>query len=325
MAASTAAIKQATISPVRPEIWRKDMMQAIQILFILCALLLTNGVTRAEKTVKVVASFSILGDMVKNIGGDRVDVTTLVGADGDVHAYEPKPAAAKIVGEADLVIMSGLGLEGWVDRLIKASGYKGVVVIASTGIKPRKMKDDHKRGQVVTDPHAWQDIENGRLYVDNITRALISVDPLGAETYQAQADTYSRKLIDLNTWVKSELSAIPEKKRRMITSHDAFGYLGDAYGIDILSPMGPSTESEPSAGEVKKLIRQIKNERITAVFIENISDPRMIGQIARESDVTVGGELYSDALSKPDGPAPTYIGMFKNNVTKIVTAMKKGL
>jgi zinc/manganese transport system substrate-binding protein len=301
------------------------MSQTTKILVIVSILLMTCGMAQAEKAVRVVASFSILGDMVRNIGGDRVNVTTLVGADGDVHAYEPTPAAAKAVGEADLVIVSGLGLEGWLDRLIKASGYKGVVVVASTGVKTRKMKGEINNGQPVADPHAWQDIENGRLYVNNIAQALMSVDPSGAATYKELADDFSVTLDKLNTWVKAEFSAIPEQKRRMITSHDAFGYLGDAYAIDILSPMGLSTESQPSAGEVKNLIRQIKKEKITAVFVENISDPRMIGQIAKESGATVEGELFSDALSKPDGPAPTYVGMFKNNVTKIVAAMKKGL
>lgn len=301
------------------------MSKTKNILVIVSVLLMTCGMAQAERTVRVIASFSILGDMARNIGGDRVNVTTLVGADGDVHAYEPTPAAAKAVGEADLVIVSGLGLEGWLDRLIKASGYKGVVVVASTGVKTRKMKGEDKNGQPVADPHAWQDIENGRLYVNNIAQALISVDPSGTATYKTLADDYSETLDKLNTWIKSEFSAIPEQKRRMITSHDAFGYLGDAYAIDILSPMGLSTESQPSAGEVKNLIRQIKKEKITAVFVENISDPRMIGQIAKESGATVEGELFSDALSKPDGPAPTYTSMFKNNVTKIVAAMKKGL
>ncbi len=299
------------------------MSTVTRILVVFCALLVVGGTARAEKTVKVVASISIIGDMVKNIGGDRVDVTTLAGANVDAHAYEPTPATAMSVSKADLVVVNGLGLEGWMDRLIKASGYKGTVVVATTGIKPRKMKEEGKGHQEVADPHAWQDINDGRLYVDTIAKALISIDPEGATTYATLAEAYTKKLIDLNTWVKSEFSAIPKEKRRMITSHDAFGYLGGAYEIEILSPMGFSTESEPSAGEVKKLIRQIRKEKITAVFVENISDPRMIEQIAKESGVTVGGELYSDALSKPDGPAPTYIDMFKNNVTKIVAAMRK--
>ena len=284
-----------------------------------------SGVARAEKTIQVVTSFSILEDMVKSIGADRVNVTTLVGPDGDAHAYEPTPAAAKSVSEADLVVVNGLGLEGWMDRLIKASGYKGTVVVASTGVKPRTMKDEDKGGRIMTDPHAWQDLDNGVIYVKNIAGALALADPAGAAAYKGLADAYTAKLADLNTWAKSEFSSIPEQKRRMITSHDAFGYFGGAYGIKILSPMGLSTESEPSAGGIKTLIRQIRKEKITAVFVENISDPRMVEQIARESKVSVGGELYSDALSKPDGPAPTYVDMFKNNVTQIVAAMKKGI
>ena len=299
--------------------------------FTLCAIFIMVGYiseANAERTVKVVASFSILGDIVKNIGKDKVEVTNLVGPNGDVHVFEPTPAAARAVGEADLVVVNGLGLEGWMDRLIKTSGYKGMVVVASKGVKPRQMLDeDHggKTGRQVTDPHAWQDIQNGVLYVGNIVEGLNSVDPAGAASYNANADAYRADLLDLDKWVKSELSEIPVQKRRMITSHDAFGYLGSAYGVSILSPMGFSTESQPSASAVKKLIRQVKAEKITAVFIENVSDPRMVEQIAREGGVTLGGELYSDALSKPDGPASTYIDMFKNNITKLVAAMKKGL
>ena len=268
--------------------------------------------------------------MVKAIGSDKVDVAILVGPNGDVHVFEPTPATAKEVGEADLVIVNGLGLEGWIDRLIKTSGYKGMVAVASKGVKPRKMENEEheaggKGGRLVTDPHAWQDIRNGLLYVDNITKALSSADPASAAIYKANADAYKAKLIELDKWVKSEFSVIPRPKRRMITSHDAFGYFGAAYGVSILSPMGVSTESEPSAGEVKNLIRQIKKEKITAVFVENVTDPRMIEQIAKESGVTVGGELFSDALSEPNGPASTYIDMFKNNVAKIVAAMKKGV
>jgi len=300
------------------------MAKTIRIMVVMvCTFIMSCVLAQAEKPIKVVVSFSILGDMVNTIGGDRVAVATLVNANGDVHSYEPTPAAAKSVSGADLVIVNGLGFEGWMDRLIKASGYKGRIVVASMGIKPRTMKDGDKSGQVIIDPHAWQNIENGKLYVDNIAKALTSVDPVGTTTYKTLAEAYTDKLTKLNTWVKSEFSVIPEQKRRMITSHDAFGYFGGAYDIQILSPMGFSTESEASAGEIKNLIRQINNEKITAVFIENVTDPRMIEQIARESKVTVGGELYSDALSKPDGPAPTYVDMFKNNVTKIVAAMKK--
>jgi zinc/manganese transport system substrate-binding protein len=284
---------------------------------------------RAEQKVKVIASFSILGDMVKNIGGDRVVVTTLVGPNGDAHVFEPTPADAKAVSAANLVVVNGLGLEGWMDRLIKTSGYKGPVVVASQGIIPREMADEgHEHGarhEPKIDPHAWQNLANGQIYADNLAKGLSAVDPEGATTYQANAGAYKARLSGLDKWVKTEFSAIPKPERRMITSHDAFGYLGAAYGITILSPMGVSTESEPSAGGVAQLIMQIRKEKITAVFIENVSDPRLVERIGKESGVALGGELYSDALSKPEGPAPTYMDMFKNNVPKIVAAMRRGL
>ena len=286
----------------------------------------------AEKKVKVIASFSILGDMVKNVGGDRVEVTTLVGPNGDAHVYQPTPAAAKAVGTADLVVVNGLGFEGWMDRLIQTSGFKGPVVVASQGIKTREMtneeKEEHERGarhEPKIDPHAWQNLSNGRIYVENIAKGLSAVDPAGAPTYKANAEVYEAKLADLDQWVRTQFAGIPKAKRRLITSHDALGYFGAAYGITILSPMGLSTESEASAGDIARLILQIRQEKITAVFIENVTDPRLMEQVAKESGATLGGELYSDALSKPGEAAPTYIDMFKNNVSKIVSAMQKGL
>lgn len=303
------------------------------LLFFLALCLVGSGSeARAEKKIKVIASFSILGDMVKNVGGDRVELATLVGPNGDAHVYEPTPAAAKAVSAADLVIVNGLGFEGWMDRLIKTSGYKGPTVVATKGIKAREMsqeeEEEHEHGakhEHKIDPHAWQDLSNGLIYVDNITKGLSEVDPAGAPTYQANAAAYKTKLTDLDKWVKTEFAAIPEAKRRMITSHDALGYLGAAYGITILSSMGFSTESEASAGDIARLIKLIRQEKIPAVFIENVTDPRLMQQVAKESGVTLGGELYSDALSKADGPAPTYIEMFKNNVAKVVAAMRKGL
>jgi zinc/manganese transport system substrate-binding protein len=300
------------------------------LLWILC---LAAGVTgaRAEGKIRVIASFSILGDLAKNVGGDRVEVTTLVDANGDAHVYEPNPADAKALSRAHLVVINGLGLEGWMDRLVRTSGYKGPVVVVSEGIKPREMAEDgrqHGAGhhhEHKIDPHAWQDLRNGLIYVEDLTRALSQVDPAGASTYKTNGESYKNKLRELDRWVRAEFAGIPPAKRRMITSHDAFGYLGAAYGLTILSPMGVSTESEPSAGGIAQLIKQIRREKITAVFIENVSDPRLMEQVAKESGVTLGGELYSDALSKPDGAAPTYIEMFRNNVTKIVAAMRRGL
>jgi zinc/manganese transport system substrate-binding protein len=298
------------------------------------ALIIAGGapVARAEKKLKMIASFSILGDMVKNVGGSRVELITLVGPNGDAHVYEPTPADAKAVSTADLVIVNGLGMEGWMDRLIHTSGYKGPEVVVTKGIKPREMtsEEEEAHGHGTThehkiDPHAWQNLANGQIYVENIAQALSSVDPTGASIYQANAAAYKAKLAELDQWVKTEFAGIPKPKRRIITSHDAFGYLAAAYGVTILSPMGVNTESEPSAGGVAQLITQIRKEKITAVFIENVSDPRLVQQVGKESGVTLGGELYSDALSKPEGPAPTYIDMFKNNVTKMVAAMRKGL
>jgi len=287
----------------------------------------------AEKKIKAIASFSILGDMVKNVGGDRVEVATLVGPNGDAHVFQPTPAAARAVGGANLVVVNGFGFEGWMDRLIQTSGYKGLVVVASQGIKTREMtsaaKAPHEHGaakhEPKIDPHAWQALSNALFYVDNIANGLSTVDPEGAATYQANAAAYEGKLADLDKWAQTQFAAIPKAKRRMITSHDALGYFGDAYGITIISAMGLSTESEASAGDIAKLIRQIRKEKITAVFIENVTDPRLMQQVAKESGATLGGELYSDALSKPGEAAPTYIDMFKNNVTKVVAAMKKGI
>jgi zinc/manganese transport system substrate-binding protein len=300
------------------------------LLLILC---LAGGVTgaQAEKKVRVIASFSILADLAQNVGGDRAEVTSLVGPNGDAHVYEPTPADASALSQADLVVINGLGLEGWLDRLVQTSGYKGPVVVVSKGIKPREMAAEEDQAGIrphhkhKIDPHAWQDLSNGLIYVEDITQALSAVDPAGAPIYKANGEAYQARLRELDKWVKAEFASIPLQRRRMITSHDAFGYLGAAYGINILSPMGVSTESEPSAGGMAQLIRQIRLEKVTAVFIENVSDPRLMQQIGQESGVTLGGELYSDALSKPDGPAPTYIKMFKNNVSKIVAAMRRGL
>ena len=302
------------------------------VLTLVLALFIAGGgtATTAEKKVKVIASFSILGDLTKNVGGDRIEMATLVGPNGDVHVYEPTPADAKAIGGADLVVVNGLALEGWMDRLIKTSGYQGPVVVASQGVKPRKMAVEEleqgaQHGPLMIDPHAWQDVVNGRLYVQNIAKGLETVDPASASVYRANAEAYTAKLSELDQWVRKELSGIPKEKRRMITTHDAFGYFGAAYGISILSPVGFSTESEASARDIANLINQIRREKITAVFVENITDPRLMEQVAKESGVTLGGTLYSDALSKPDGPAPTYLEMFKNNVNLIAAAMRKSI
>lgn len=280
---------------------------------------------RAAEPVPVVATFSVIADITRAVGGDRVAIRTLVPADSDAHVYQPTPGDAQALAAARLVVTNGLGMEGWIDRLIKASGYKGEAVTATKGIKTITMEDDdhgHGHGKKVTDPHAWQNALNGQIYARNIAEGLARVDPEGAATYRANAESYAAELKTLDGWVKAEIATVPAGQRKVITSHDAFGYLAAAYGITILSPQGISTEAEPSAKDVARLIRQIRKEKVRAVFIENMTDPRLIQQIARETGAVVGGTLYSDALSPAGGPADTYIKMFRYNLPLLVAGMR---
>ena len=269
--------------------------------------------THAGDKVKVVASFSILGDMVKNVGGDRVEVVELLGPDDDGHTYRPTPADAKTLAGAKIFFVNGLGFEGWIDRLEKSSGFQGKKVVATAGVKPR-----HHGG---VDPHAWQRLDNGAIYVTNIRDGLIAADPDGKATYEANAKAYLEALEKANAAVKKALDASPERRRLVITSHDSFGYFGDAYGLRFLAPEHVSTESEPSAKDVAKIIRQIRKEQIPAIFMENITNPVLMKQISSDTGATIGGMLYSDALSGPDGPAPTYIDMFKHNIETLTSAL----
>lgn len=289
----------------------------------------------AEAKLPVVASFSILGDFVKNVGGDRVAVTTIVGPNSDTHVYQPTPADAKKLAGAKLIFVNGLGFEGWMDRLIKASGSKATVIVATKGITPRERtasepQDDdehdakgkkhaHDHGPI--DPHAWQSIANAKVYVANIRDALIAADPAGKAVYEANAAAYTQKLDTLETDAKAAIAAIPADRRVIITSHDAFGYFGDAYGLKLLAPEGVSTESEASAKDVGRIIRQIKAQKVPAVFLENVTNPKLVDRIAKESGAKVGGELYSDALSDDKGPAPTYIDMVRYNLRQLSGAL----
>jgi len=287
--------------------------------------------------VKVVASFSILGDIVKNVGGDRTDVTTLVGPDGDAHVFQPAPGDAKALAAARVVFVNGLGFEGWMERLTQSADYKGAVVVATQGIQPQTMDDDDKHDahghahakkeskatpeRAAIDPHAWQDLRRAQGYVDNILAGLIAADPAGETAYRANAAAYKQQLAALDAWARGEIAQVPAAKRKVITSHDAFGYFATAYGVRFLAPVGISTDAEPSAKQVATLIRQIRKEKITALFVENITNPKMIEQIARETGAKPGGRLYSDALAKPGQPGATYIGMFRHNVTLLKAAM----
>jgi zinc/manganese transport system substrate-binding protein len=268
----------------------------------------------AEGRPKVVASFSILGDFVKNVGGDRTEVTTLVGANGDVHVYTPAPADAKKIADARLVVINGLGLEGWLPRLVQSSGSKAVIVTASDGIVPIKSGS-------AADPHAWQSVANAKVYVANIRDALVAADPADAEAFRANAENYLAKLDALDRDVREAMSGIPATRRKVISTHGAFGYFAAAYGVEFIAPLGVSTDSEASARDIADIITQIRVAKIPAVFVENISDGRLIQRISAETGAGIGGMLYSDSLTDEKGDAPTYIDMVRHNIRALNHAL----
>ena len=283
---------------------------------------LVEGSAQAADKIKVAASFSVLGDMVRQVGGDRVEVTTFVGPNGDAHVYEPTPGDAKTLAASAVLVINGLGLEGWMTRLQKSSGFKGKVVTATTGSKTRQMEEEEKgKSRKITDPHAWQSLANGKIYVANIRDGLIAADPVGKDTYQANAEKFLAAIDQEDMDVKAAIAKLPPARRKIITTHDAFGYFGATYGMDFIAPEGVSTESEASAKDVAKIIRQIKAENIPAVFLENVTDSRLLDQISKETGAKIGGTLFSDALSPPDGPAGTYLGMFRNNIEILSEAL----
>ncbi|CAM5197821.1 metal ABC transporter substrate-binding protein [Bosea thiooxidans] len=285
----------------------------------------------AEGKLPVVASFSILGDFVRQVGGDRVSLTTLVGPDGDAHVYSPTPADAKAMAAAKLILVNGLHFEGWLPRLVKSSGTKATLAEATKGITPLEADDQdgngkggHAHAHGHDDPHAWQSVANAKIYVANIRDALSAADPAGKASYEVNATAYLAELDKLEGEVKAAVTRIPAERRKAITTHDAFGYFVKAYGIAFVAPQRVSTEAEASAKDVARIIRQVKAQKIPAVFLENVTNPRLVEQIARESGAKVGGRLYSDALSAESGPAGTYIRMMKHNISEIEKALTAG-
>jgi zinc/manganese transport system substrate-binding protein len=281
---------------------------------LLFALVLIASPLHAAERLNVVASFSILADFVRNVGGDRVNLTTLVGPDSDVHVYTPAPGDAKRIAEAKLVIVNGLGLEGWLPRLVQSAGSKAQVVTASAGIAPLKLGS-------AADPHAWQSVPNAKVYVTDIANALAAADPDDAEFFRTQAKAYLEKLETLDREVREAVAKIPPDRRKVISTHDAFGYFAAEYGVQFVAPLGVSTETEPSARDIAAIIGQIRAQKIPAVFLENISDDRLIRRIAAETGAKVGGTLISDGLTGEKGLAPTYIDMVRHNIKALTSAL----
>ena len=278
-----------------------------------------RGQNKTQDRPRAVATFSILGDLVRNVGGERVELATLVGPNGDVHVYAPTPGDVKTIAAATIVFVNGLGLEGWIDRLIAASATRAPVVVTSAGIKTRSGSRSHD--QAVSDPHAWQSVANAKIYIENIQDGFSAADRTGEKNYQNNVGAYLAQLDALDREIKAAIAPIPSARRKVITTHNAFGYFGDAYGIEFIAAESLSTEAEPSAREVARLIEQIRRENVTALFLENVADSRLLQRIAAETGVRIGGKLYSDALSPPDGPAATYIEMMRSNVRELTSAL----
>lgn len=290
------------------------------------ALILSNAVATVQAgELKVVASFSILADLVSEVGGDRVSVTSLVKPDEDAHGYQPKPSDSRLLRDADLVLANGLGFDTWIERLSAAASRDKKLVIVSEGITPLESghaHDDHAghdHGEL--DPHAWQDVANARVYAANIAKALATADPANAADYEANLARFDQQLEELDSEIRSTIAALPEARRTIVTSHEAFAYFGRAYDVRLLAASGVSANAEPSAAGIARLIRQIRREEAAAAFLENISDPRTIERISKESGARVGGTLYSDALSGPDGAAPTYVAMMRHNLATLIEAI----
>ncbi|MBL8588810.1 MAG: metal ABC transporter substrate-binding protein [Methylobacteriaceae bacterium] len=301
------------------------------LLFSAAALAAPRALAQSPGKLSVLASFTILADLVGAVGGDRLAVTAMVGPGGDAHVFQPAPTDAKRVADARLVVINGLHFEGWMERLIEASGAKPRVVVASEGVKPRdnpdlhddhghKKQDRHGHSHAV-DPHAWQSAQNVKIYVGNIARALAAADPEGAAVYAANAQAYGRELEALDAEIRAAVATLPQARRKVVTTHDAFGYFADAYGLQFIAPKGVSSQTEASARDVARIIRQIRTEKIPAVFLENISDPRQMQRIAQETGARIGGALFSDSLTAPDGPAPTYIAMMRHNIRELTKAL----
>ena len=314
-------------------------MKRLIITIILAFLFNTHTPAFAESSkIPAVASFSIIGDMVKRIAGDTLDLHIIVDADSDAHGFEPTPADVRHLTHARLVFFNGLGFEGWMERLLQSSEFSGSKVIVSQGIEALENRThgishadhehehhhgDEEDAHADSDPHSWQNVRNAMIYAANIRDALIAHDPQNKDVYTNNAKAYIAELSALDSWVREQINSIPKEARVVITSHDAFFYFAQAYGVTFLAPLGVDSKSDVSAKDITRLIDHMRKHNVRALFVENISDPRLIEQLEREGKARIGGVLYSDALSKPDGNAPSYVAMIRHNVTALVAAMKQ--
>lgn len=291
----------------------------------LLAMLPFATLAQAQAPLDVVASFTILADMTREIGGDDVRVASFVGADGDAHGFSLRPSDMRMLTAARVLVRNGLGFEPWLDRALRISGFKGTDIIASAAVQPRRMTDPHGHAHGhahgdTRDPHAWQDPRNALLYVSAIADGLAKADRPRADTYRRRAEAYAARIRETDSWIEAQFAPTPRAQRRIITSHDAFGYFGARYGIDFRAAQGVNAEGDPSAQAIATLVRQIRRENIRAVFVENMTNPAIMETLARESGAVIGGRVFSDALSPPDGPAGSYLAMLRHNTTLFARA-----
>ena len=267
----------------------------------------------------VVASASIFADMAREIGGDAVEVRSIVPIGGDPHLHEPTPSDATLVNSADLILRNGLTFEGWLNELIAYSGSDAEVVTITEGIRPIESLDYAN----ATDPHAWMDASLGLIYLRNIKNALVRLDSANREMFELNYEVYRRQIRALDDEIRTAVQRIPEGQRVLITSHDAFQYFGRRYGLALEAVLGVSTDAEVQTSDIARLTRTLQARRVPAIFIESTINPKLLQQIASDNGVCIGGSLYADSLGDAESPAPTYYDMLRHNADVIVAALSR--
>jgi ABC-type Zn uptake system ZnuABC Zn-binding protein ZnuA len=294
---------------------------------LLIAALLAAHPGRAAEPIAVVATFSVVGDMLANVGGDHVRITTIVGPDGDCELYQPTVADVAHVAAARAVFLNDLNeeFEPWLEPLLKQAEFHGAKIVVSRGVRTLTAEEEHPVSgrplPTAIDQHAWLDPRNGAVYVRNIAEALARLDAANAADYRARAADYTKQIQALDDWARKELAEVPAGKRRALSSHDSLQYIANAYGITLLSVVGWTNKAEPSAAELAKLARQVRSQRVKALFLDSITDPRAIQRIAAETGASIGGTMYADSLSPPGGAADSYLKMLQHDVATLKAGM----